>query len=415
MNIEINEKQFKYLARLIKETDWQARSHMQVLDTLSAAFGLTNFQIAKNHLKRPSLSAEALMLKALTERIDNLMLTEFSEGCSEDLTVVGRVELEQLRKFNDQAIQRAENGPAPSLEDTGNGFEYRLLEEDVWVEVPKPDSVRKGNGLSVHITQEDEGVIVDLWPLGVEDAELPLGTCQVLFEEAPCPEDLEVSDLVDRMSDTLVAKGIEPEDLDELVHDLEGPERASWINNQGLNEQIRLILSKGYTEGRLLEWLESQGLLMEYLILSLSEQGYWSNAEGWVYDTASATVFTDAHLRKGALALPASKAGDARIVPASNAFDFDPALEEERPQLPDHLNSVKLNGVPCDVLDYNPETYRDYCRDAEGSQHLLSSVVLRLKNTAFVLRVEDLVQALVFPGEPERIQLRDGTTVILKD
>lgn len=50
----------------------------------------------------------------------------------------------------------------------------------------------------------------------------------------------------------LDAKGVEPEDLDDLVHDLKAEEAAD-INNGGLTSQVEYLLSAGLTVEQIIE------------------------------------------------------------------------------------------------------------------------------------------------------------------
>jgi len=57
-----------------------------------------------------------------------------------------------------------------------------------------------------------------------------------------------------------------------------------------------------------------------YVILSNSEQGFWSNDMGWVYDLASATRFPSLPPL-----LPISTGQDAVVMPVSTVgADFEP-------------------------------------------------------------------------------------------
>lgn len=62
----------------------------------------------------------------------------------------------------------------------------------------------------------------------------------------------------------------------------------------------------------------------KYLIRSVSEQGYWSNTLGWVYDVASATQFDSKDN-----GLPMSRGKDADFVDCADAHDFNPDDPED--------------------------------------------------------------------------------------
>lgn len=54
-----------------------------------------------------------------------------------------------------------------------------------------------------------------------------------------------------------------------------------------------------------------------FIIRSEQQQGYWSNALGWVYDVASATHYPKRNGPAPSLFIP-----DAEYVPAAEAKDF---------------------------------------------------------------------------------------------
>lgn len=103
--------------------------------------------------------------------------------------------------------------------------------------------------ISVYVKRDDEGVSVDLFPLGREMEESLAGTWAT-YDEAKseegedAPSDLQ--QLLDRNVSNLSAdvqrQGFDPMDLDELVHEHIGGPRASSINNEGLFGQLMALL-----------------------------------------------------------------------------------------------------------------------------------------------------------------------------
>lgn len=57
---------------------------------------------------------------------------------------------------------------------TDSPEEFTLFGDKVWITVEK---------LSIHIHKTDEGVVVDIWPLGCEDADGPVASTYAFFEE----------------------------------------------------------------------------------------------------------------------------------------------------------------------------------------------------------------------------------------
>jgi len=67
-------------------------------------------------------------------------------------------------------------------EDTFDVSELVLAKDSCWITV---------NNLSVYVMKTDEGVSVDIYPLGAEDGE-SLGSTWVLYSEAETDEDQEL-------------------------------------------------------------------------------------------------------------------------------------------------------------------------------------------------------------------------------
>lgn len=64
-----------------------------------------------------------------------------------------------------------------------------------------------------------------------------------------------------------------------------------------------------------------------FVIMSESEYGFWSNDQGWVYDTESATFYLESE--QGSINLPQTRGNDARFHPLSRCANFDPEFDPE--------------------------------------------------------------------------------------
>jgi peptide subunit release factor 1 (eRF1) len=83
------------------------------------------------------------------------------------------------------------------------------------------------------------------------------GSCDCDMELQP---ESEATAVVERLVDKAEAAGLDPEDLDELVHDLTASVAAD-VNNGGLEDQIRYLVDRvgaQRTEQQLDEVIESQ-------------------------------------------------------------------------------------------------------------------------------------------------------------
>lgn len=137
----------------------------------------------------------------------------------------------RLHGYTDnQAMQADQNFQDPlALVAEGSG-DFKL------VGAPRAGVYVSVESVSVHIHRDEDGVRVDLLPLGSEMDE-PLDWAYVEFEAARAEAGGRQA-VADLLATELAEQGFTEADLDDLVHEFIGGQRATNINNGGLAQQL---------------------------------------------------------------------------------------------------------------------------------------------------------------------------------
>lgn len=146
-----------------------------------------------------------------------------------------------------------------------------------------------------------------------------------------------------------------------------GKELAEWKFQRYMRDYMKTVKSLDENVGRVLDYLEQEGLLENTLVVYTSDQGFYMGEHGWfdkrfMYEESMRTPLTmrlpDRFVRENGLEADGANDGKPRDIPELvQNIDYAPTfLELAGAEIPDDIQGVSL--VPL-LKGEHPDTWRD--------------------------------------------------------